>query len=167
MVWSGIGKWQEYHCKNGDPLNSSDFRYDSIAGGGYYPYQGKRLREAYRQMAMVFQMPADSFNPRMKLGSSIQEVMTNAGMSRSDAQKRVLELMDLVELKRDYVKRYPHQISGGECQRAALARALAVNPKLLICDEATSALDVSVQAQIVSLLKRLQQELGLSAADLP
>lgn len=141
------------------PVTSGTIR---LLGEDITHIKGKRLREAYRQMAMVFQMPADSFNPRMKLGSSIQEVMTNAGMSRSDAQKRVLELMDLVELKRDYVERYPHQISGGECQRAALARALAVNPKLLICDEATSALDVSVQAQIVSLLKRLQQELGLS-----
>lgn len=124
--------------------------------------KGRQLREAYRKMAMVFQMPMDSFNPRRKLGSSIREVMTNAGMDRADAQKRTLELLDLVELKRGYADCFPHQVSGGECQRAALARALAGNPKLLICDEATSALDVSVQAQIVALLKRFQQEFGLS-----
>lgn len=134
----------------------------SLLGKDITKARGKTLRNMYREMQMVFQMPTDSFNPRIKIGRSIEEVMINYGRSRGEATKRMLELLDLVELKREYKDRYPHQLSGGECQRAAIARALAIQPKLLICDEATSALDVSVQAQIVELMKRLQKEMNLS-----
>lgn len=90
------------------------------------------------------------------------EGMRNLGMKRGEAIKKMLELLKMVELNPELANRYPHQVSGGECQRAAIARALAVNPQLIICDEATSALDVTVQAQIVELLRKLQKEMGVS-----
>lgn len=123
---------------------------------------GKKLREAYQHMQMVFQTPQDSFNPRKTLGDGVMESLRNSGMSKRDAAIRMQELFAMVELEPELAKRYPHQVSGGQCQRAAIARALAISPELIICDEATSALDVTVQAQIVELLKKLQRELGVS-----
>ena len=114
------------------------------------------------KVQMVFQTPQDSFDPRRTLGDGIMEGMRNQGMGKKQAKERACEMLDLVELDRRFFYRYPHEASGGECQRAAIARALAVEPQLLICDEATSALDVTVQAQIAALLKRLQEENGMS-----
>ena len=114
------------------------------------------------KVQMVFQTPQDSFDPRRTLGDGIMEGMRNQGMGKKQAKERACEMLDLVELDRRFFYRYPHEASGGECQRAAIARALAVGPQLLICDEATSALDVTVQAQIAALLKRLQEENGMS-----
>ena len=114
------------------------------------------------KVQMVFQTPQDSFDPRRTLGDGIMEGMRNQGMGKKQAKERACEMLDLVELDRKFFYRYPHEASGGECQRAAIARALAVEPQLLICDEATSALDVTVQAQIAALLKRLQKEGGMS-----
>ena len=114
------------------------------------------------KVQMVFQTPQDSFDPRRTLGDGIMEGMRNQGMGKKQAKERACEMLDLVELDRRFFYRYPHEASGGECQRAAIARALAVEPQLLICDEATSALDVTVQAQIAALLKRLQKENGMS-----
>ena len=114
------------------------------------------------KVQMVFQTPRDSFDPRRTLGDGIMEGMRNQGMGKKQAKERACEMLDLVELDRRFFYRYPHEASGGECQRAAIARALAVEPQLLICDEATSALDVTVQAQIAALLKRLQEENGMS-----
>ena len=111
---------------------------------------------------MVFQASQDSFDPRQTLGKSIMESMRNHGAGKKEAKKRLGELLQQVELPTEIADRYPNQVSGGQCQRAAIARALAVNPKILICDEATSALDVTVQAQIIELLKRLQKEMDLS-----
>lgn len=90
------------------------------------------------------------------------ESMRNHGASKKEAQNRLEQLLQQVELPLEIADRYPNQVSGGQCQRAAIARALAVNPKILICDEATSALDVTVQMQIIELLKRLQKERDLS-----
>lgn len=122
--------------------------------------KGKQLREVYRQMQMVFQTPTDSFDPRRTLGDGIGESLRNAGLTRKEAQKRVETLLEKCGLPGEFANRYPHQVSGGQCQRAAIARALAIEPKLLICDEATSALDVTVQKEILSLLNELRKQRG-------
>lgn len=122
--------------------------------------KGKQLREVYRQMQMVFQTPTDSFDPRRTLGDGIGESLRNAGLTRKEAQKRVEALLEKCGLPGKFANRYPHQVSGGQCQRAAIARALAIEPKLLICDEATSALDVTVQKEIISLLNELRKQRG-------
>ncbi len=124
--------------------------------------KGKALKKLYTEIQMVFQTPQDSFDPRRTLGDGIMESMKNQGISGKKARERMQQLLKQVELPLELADRYPNQVSGGQCQRAAIARALAIEPKILVCDEATSALDVTVQAQIVDLLKRLQKEMNLS-----
>ncbi len=108
----------------------------------------------YRDMQMIFQTPEDSFDPRRTLGASIAEPIKNF-LGSDNLRGRVENLLAEVGLPADYAERYPREVSGGECQRAAIARAISVAPKLLICDEATSALDVTIQAQVVALIKNL------------
>ncbi len=125
---------------------------------------GAALRTQRANFQIVFQDPYASLNPRMRVADILAEGMAALGVQRDNRKRdeRVIELLGQVGLPAEALGRYPHEFSGGQRQRIAIARALAVNPKLIICDEPTSALDVSVQAQILNLMKRLQQELGLS-----
>lgn len=115
----------------------------------------------YKNMQMIFQNPEDSFNPRRKLGKSIAEPIKNF-LGNENLQNRVKNLLIEVGLPKNYANRYPREVSGGECQRVAIARAISINPKLLICDEATSALDVTIQAQIITLIKKLCVEKNIA-----
>lgn len=120
--------------------------------------RGAALRDAMRNVQMVFQNPASSFDPRRTLGEGIGEALRNAGMGKDEAHARAMSLLERCGLPVEFVDRYPRDVSGGQCQRAAIARALAPDPALIILDEATSALDVTVQAQIVELLQDIRSE---------
>jgi oligopeptide transport system ATP-binding protein len=125
--------------------------------------KGEALRRMRRRMQMIFQDPYASLNPRMTVGSIIAEPLEIHNLARGKAkQERVEELLQIVGLNPYFANRYPHEFSGGQRQRIGIARALAVNPDFIVCDEPVSALDVSIQAQIINLLERLQDEFGLT-----
>ena len=144
--------------------------YDPVSGSILFDgkdiskISGKELKQFRKDMQMIFQDPYASLNPRMTVGEIIKEPMIIHNIYDNDEQreKRVVELLEIVGLKPDHIRRYPAEFSGGQRQRIGIAHALAVNPKFIVCDEPISALDVSIQAQVINLLKSIQKEMGLS-----
>jgi len=126
--------------------------------------KGKELLEFRKEAQMIFQDPYASLDGRMKVRDIIAEGIDIHGLAKTAEERDAMvdELLEIVGLNKEHANRYPHEFSGGQRQRIGIARALAVNPKFIVCDEAISALDVSIQAQIVNLLKRLQKEIGLT-----
>lgn len=138
--------------------------------GGQVIYDGKdlaslsqrQMREERRNLQMIFQDPYASLNPRMTVGQIIGEPMKTYGLVKNNLEQEVQDLMETVGLNRRFLKRYPHEFSGGQRQRIGIARALALNPEFIVADEPISALDVSIQAQIMNLMERLQAEKSLT-----
>ena len=139
---------------------SGSIRFNGVEIGSLSPTEMRHLR---RRMQIIFQDPYSSLNPRMTIEEIVGEALVIYNLySGSQRRKRVQDLLKIVGLNPDHLNRYPHEFSGGQRQRIGIARALAVEPEFIVCDEPLSALDVSIQAQIVNLLKQLQKELGLT-----
>ncbi|GAA1504276.1 ABC transporter ATP-binding protein [Nocardioides humi] len=131
-------------------------------GADIHRLRGRELKALRRRLQVVPQNPQTSLNPRLTIAESIAFNMSAHGFSRAERARRIPDLLDRVGLDPSYGERHPHQMSGGQLQRAAIARALATDPEVVICDEAVSALDKSVQAQVLNLLADLQRELGIA-----
>ncbi len=132
-------------------------------GHNILAYRPEQVRLLRKKMQIIFQDPFSSLNPRKTVGYIVGEPLRIHGVgNRHERHARVAQLLETVGLRPEHMRRYPHQFSGGQRQRIGVARALALNPKFIVCDEAVSALDVSIQAQVLNLLKDLQQEFGLT-----
>jgi oligopeptide transport system ATP-binding protein len=158
---SGSGKSTLARCLlQLQPLDAGQVHFE---GRDLSALNGEELRAARRQLQMVFQDPFASLNPRMKVGEIVGEgLLIHKLGSASERREKVLRMLQRVGLGAADAEKYPHEFSGGQRQRIGIARALVLEPRLVVCDEPVSALDVSIQAQILLLLKELQQEMGLS-----
>jgi oligopeptide/dipeptide ABC transporter ATP-binding protein len=158
---SGCGKTTTGRCilRLIEPT-AGEVRFD---GRDFLSLPSAEMRRARRDMQIIFQDPYSSLNPRMRVGEIIEEpLIIHRSGNPSKRRERVIELLNLVGLDAEHSSRYPHEFSGGQRQRVCIARALALDPRFIVCDEPVSALDVSVQAQIVNLLEDLQSRLGLT-----
>ncbi len=134
-----------------------------VDGVNFWKLPMKERRNFHRRVQMIYQDPLSSFSPRMTIGDYLCEPRINYDrISKKEAEKEAKAYLDKVELPQDFMKRFPHQLSGGQLQRVAIARALIIEPDILICDEATSALDVSIQNQVLNLLHNLRKEKALT-----
>lgn len=157
---SGCGKSTTGRCliKLYEPTNGKVY-YD---GEDITKYNKAQRKEFTKKVQMIFQNPYASLNPRMTVKEIVGEGLKQQGIPAAEIEKKVEELLKVVGLNKDHMSRFPHEFSGGQRQRIGIARALSVDPEFIICDEPISALDVSIQAQVINMLKELQEEKGLT-----
>ena len=155
--------WQNIFRKGCDRINTYFFRFNLLEGTSIHEVYKKR-KEILKKMQMIFQDPYGSLNPRLQIGTALLDVMDvhSIGDNKNDRLARALKLLDSVDLPENSIERYPHEFSGGQRQRICIARALTLEPSIIIADEPVSALDVSIQSEILELLESLRNDRKLA-----